>query len=411
MTVSTQQIEVLQAFVRDKDRSGPPYLAGRHDLIDGLEEICEFIWSQFQRGEDRMPRGMTRVYTGPPGSGKSSMLKHLERKWNAAIQRGEFAPRMLYLPTAEDFENLEQWERPLVEALDPRMGKKLDRMAKSWRRRDPGLLSFKVGGQPSDLAKPDPIYNVLRLCPPDKWKRPLVLAIDEFQSCTGDYTSNNGAIIQSLHAHGYYAPLLAVVAGIGDIGNRLATLGISRLASRSSFSLGRFTPADTADLVSGWGQLFELPEGSWQGDMQELIAECGHWPAHAHDALAAFADQVTKCRDVNLVDFTAVRARSHELQLQGHLNRMSDEMKESRRLLAAALSEIGPRTRSGEVAYRLEKLAGTGNAPGWELPKGMNDYEFYRHLVNQGAVQSLIPSGVCCPIPGFRKFIVDFAER
>ncbi|MCY4541102.1 MAG: hypothetical protein OXB95_01710, partial [Rhodobacteraceae bacterium] len=80
MTLSAQQIKNLKQFIRAKDRSVPPYYAGRADMLADIEECCLDLWKQ-RKDEVPLFSGMTRILYGAPGAGKSSTLMHLERKW------------------------------------------------------------------------------------------------------------------------------------------------------------------------------------------------------------------------------------------------------------------------------------------------------------------------------------------
>ncbi|MCY4543441.1 MAG: hypothetical protein OXB95_13775, partial [Rhodobacteraceae bacterium] len=83
MTLSEKQIKDLAQFIRDRDRSVPPYYAGRADMLADIEECCLDLWKR-RKGKEPQASGMTRILYGAPGAGKSSTLMHLKRKWDAA---------------------------------------------------------------------------------------------------------------------------------------------------------------------------------------------------------------------------------------------------------------------------------------------------------------------------------------
>ncbi|MCY4542070.1 MAG: hypothetical protein OXB95_06705, partial [Rhodobacteraceae bacterium] len=132
---------------------------------------------------------------------------------------------------------------------------------------------------------------------------------------------------------------------------------------------------------------------------------------HVQNALIAFAEQVVACGSVEDVEFAAVRRRSGELQINYYYGRMSDEMHVSKFLLSAVMRDLCPGEDISSIVYRIGKLAGSRDAPGWELPDGMNADGLFEHLVHRGALQRLPDGSVHCPIPSFRRYMVGFGKR
>ncbi|MCY4542274.1 MAG: hypothetical protein OXB95_07765, partial [Rhodobacteraceae bacterium] len=343
--------------------------------------------------------------------GKSSTLMHLERKWNAAAKDRKFAPRMLYFPTPRSFVHGELLKARVAETLKPGLGKRM-------RRHETTEISYKLGYDSAGFEKvtrsgseppADPIDAVLQRFPAKKWKRPLVVAIDEFQTSAGDDTSAHARVLQALHGQEYHAPIMVVLAGLGDTVSRAAQLGISRLASGASHSLGCFTPDESSELIVGWGRHFGLPEGVWQDEMQTLAAELDHWTLHVQHALTAFAEQVVACGGVEDVDFAAVRKRSRGWQLNYYYSRMSYEMGRSECLLAVVMGELTASSRHVSIIRAIESKYRP--EAGWRLPKGMDADGFFEHLVHRGALQKLPDGSVHCPIPSFRRYMIGLGEH
>jgi len=412
MTLSVQQIKNLKQFIRAKDRGVPPYYAGRADMLADIEECCLDLWKQ-RKGKGPLFSGMTRILYGAPGAGKSSTLMHLRDKWDAAAKDWKFAPRMLYLSTPGEFEEGDELKVSVAETLKPGLGKKVRRHRTTERsfKLSVELLSFGRAARSRKSPPADPIQAALQQLPAKKWKRPLVVAIDEFQNMSGERHDAHAKMLQGLHGQRYNAPILLVLAGLGDTVDRAAQLGISRLARNASHSLGCFTPDESSELIVGWGRHFGLPEGVWQDEMRSLAAEMDHWTLHVQNALIAFAEQVVACDSVEDVDFAAMRRRSGELQLNYCHSRMSDKMDDSRCLLGAAMHDLTPGEGSASIKHRIGKLAGSRDAHGWELPKGMDVEDFFEHLVHRGALQRLPDKSVHCPIPSFRRYMIGLGAR
>ena len=411
MTLSAKQIEDLAQFIRAKDRSVPPYYAGRADMLADIEKCCLDLW-KWHKGKGPLFSGMTRILYGAPGAGKSSTLMHLERKWNAAKGR-KFAPRMLYLPTPKSFVDGELLKARVAETLKPILGKKVGKHKATDQSYKVGVEKIGYERVTRSRSSPpaDPINAVLQHLPAKRWKRPLVVAIDEFQNMRGDRSDAHAEVLQALHGQEYDAPIMVVLAGLGDSVSRAAQLGISRLANNASHSLGCFTPDESADLIAGWGRHFGLPEGVWQDEMRSLAAEMDHWPVHVQNALIAFAEQVVACGSVEDVEFAAVRRRSGELQLNYYHSRRSPEMERSSFLVSAVMCALRPGDRSGDIVDRMEMLAGSKLGSRWRLPDGMNANGFFKHLVHRGALQQLPDGSVHCPIPSFRRYMIGLGEK
>ena len=90
---------------------------------------------------------------------------------------------------------------------------------------------------------------------------------------------------------------------------------------------------------------------------------------------------------------------------------MSDKMDDSRCLLGAAMHDLTPGEGSASIKHRIGKLAGSRDAHGWELPKGMDVEDFFEHLVHRGALQRLPDKSVHCPIPSFRRYMIGLGKK
>ena len=239
-----------------------------------------------------------------------------------------------------------------------------------------------------------------------------MLAIDEFQRTSGsDRHSPLALALQVLHEQKHGAPLMVVLAGLGETVTTAVKLGISPLSAEACHALDCFTPDEAADLVTGWGRHFELPEGSWQAEMRSLAAELGHWPVHVRYALSTFAEQLVAVRDIERVDFAAVRARSFEKRLIWHRRRLGSEIPCSMSLLEAVVRTLRPGEDAEDVKKRIGKLAGSCDAFGWRLPRGMDADDFFDHVVHKGALQEMPDGSVRCPVPSFRSFMIGYSKR
>ena len=413
------KLEELRKFIIQEDRSVPPHYAGREDVLANIEDICSMLWSEHGAGESRS-RGMTRVIFGAPGAGKSSTLYHLERTWldgKWCSSRTGPPPLMLYLGDPSTFADPAMLTERLDGLLSEHTGSVLTGVARKGRELRRRLLAFQTPlggvsiGEAGREGSDDPLARALKRHSPVGWSRPLVMAIDEFQTISGDVHSLHSEWLRSLHQVEYGAPILLLLAGLGDTVARASELGISRLAQGAAHSLGCFEPEESADLIAGWGRHFGLRDGSWQGVMRELAVECDHWPVHVQNALSALAEEIVVHEgDMSRLDLAAVRRRSGELQRYYYASRMSPAMRSSKLLLAAVMTDLRPGMDSGEIQDSINEHVGSGPGVRWQLPKSMDARAYFNHLVHRGALQEDAFGTVSCPIPSFRRYMVALGD-
>ncbi len=388
-------------------------------MLGDIEGAASHCWRAWDKGRQLAP-GMTRVVFGAPGAGKSSTLMHLQRNW----QNGQWCtsgigcpPQLLRLTGPERFEDFATLREKLDGLLSEQSDSVVATAARKGRKLAGRLLAVQtpVGGLSIGEARRDlpvdPVARVLKQHPPTRWSRPLVIAIDEFQTISGDMHSTHAGMLRSLHHSTYDAPIVLLLAGLGDTVARARELGLSRFAQEAEHSLGCLAPEESADLIAGWGRHFGLRDRSWQGFMRDLAVECDHWPVHVQNALSALAEEIiAREGDMSRLDLAAVGRRSGELQRRYYASRMSPRMQNSDYLLAAVMRDLRSGMKSGEIMDAINELAGTGTSIRWRLPKGMDEEDYYQHLVHHGALQADAFGHVSCPIPSFRRYMVALGE-
>ena len=58
----------------------------------------------------------------------------------------------------------------------------------------------------------------------------------------------------------------------------------------------------------------------------------------------------------------------------------------------------------------IDELGRDGNQHRWRLRKGMDEEDYYQHLVHHGALQADAFGHVSCPLPSFRRYMVRMGE-
>ena len=426
-SLSPRRIEALKRFIAVDERTVPPHHAGRHDVIDDIEERAAVMWWLHDNGAE-LPSGITRVLQGAPGAGKTATLKHLRRKWATAAPRPGVlsflrakaprgAPRMLFLDSPKDFVNARSLVQQLGNLLKPGLGDEVVASGERGWQAQVGVQVAEAGAHVQggrsrrDDEPPDALDALFERHPAAKWRHPVVLAIDEFQNMRGEAGEPHAERLVKLHNLGHGVPLMLVLGGLGNTEAVAMRLGISRLVKAGVHALGCLLVDESEDLIEGWGKHFGLPPGRWRDAMQGIAVANDRWPMHIRNALAAFSRELVGADgDVAAVDFKAVREDSADRRESYYFSRTSGRMRRARFLVASVMKDIHPGIQSGEVVDRIEKHAGSGPGMRWRLPKDMDEEDFYMHLVHRGALHEIPRDIVECPIPSFRQYLIGLGE-
>ena len=419
--------ESLKAYAYvDNDRNQPPYFAGRKHVLSDIEDLCENLWRLH-----RLPRpigfsGQTRVIYGAPGAGKSSTLQHLRDEWNKGryatrrkdkSERSEPVPVMMYSGAGKIFNDLEDFCRDLIKVAAPDNEFELyTAVSETVRKRGGVKLAGLEGGLEQEktmewyIAKAS-LKAMAELLPGHEWPRPVVVGVDEAQNMTDDEKHSVGDMLQSLHANEFNLPLVVVLAGLSNTGRRVAELGLSRLSRNCTYSLDCLNAAELEDLKRGFCDNFEIELGMHANWFDTLIGGTEGWPCHIQNALQAFARNYIEAEgDMSRVDFDDVEVQSDAARLDYYRSRRSSQMSNSASLVGAIMQKVTGQQNSEQmidivdaVAQHRKELYGDRKG----VPSGMTAEEFYNHLIHRGALQGRDDGTVICPIPSFRRFLVE----
>ena len=407
----TIDIDGLRAFIETRDRSDPPYFAGRKDVIADIEHTCRAMWDN-HRTKALQNRGITRFIHGAPGAGKTSLIGHFNRRWSRT--RTIPAPRLLRLTGDAVISHAEDFYRELAFTINPGLAKKLY----PWpgTQIEGGGVSVIGTGGHLNVKRPDPsmplprtMQNLNRLLP--SWDAPVVVSIDEAQNIGKADAATTRGILQEMHDNLNNLPVMLVLVGLGDTIDNAMELGLSRPAQRTTWTLGCFDRDETEDLIIGWGRRYGLPDGNWQVMMKNIAEDCNHFPVHVQNALMSLAEEVVAAGgQLGAVQSSAVRARSRTYQLAYYRVRMSPQMERSAYLLGAVMRNLSP--DQGEIGVRRLIRQHSTNEEGWRLPTDMDVDAYVRHLIHRGALHKHVDTGaVDCPIPSFRRFMISQGEH
>lgn len=417
-------LEGLRAFVREGDRNRARFFVGREAQIRDIEQVCADAFAGFRAG--RPLAGTTRLIQGAPGAGKTALLSHIagaaERRergrssaWRRFLRKAdenEPQPSVLFVDVG-DLGHPARLVLCIAERLDPKKARKM----RQTRNRNIGVQAGTgglgaSGGETVATAPPYAGFAELgALFPPKDWPGPLCLMVDEVQTLQAE----QAPVLQSLHLATAGLPIVPVLAGLANARDVLARCGISRLNEDGVHTLGRLEAGEPAEAVRRMLDAYRADiAGTDAGRWAERLEEhSDRWPQHLQNAMRSLAEELVEAKGTLAeVDETAVFARARERRLQAYRARRSPLMQEAVFLLARFMAGVPVSgLRRNEATGLIGTLARREGDYGWRLPEGMSPTEFLDHLVHRGALQSGDDDKLICPIPSFRRFLVEEGTR
>ncbi len=417
-------LEGLRAFVREGDRNRARFFVGREKQILDIERVCADAMAEYQAGGKLT--GATRLIQGAPGAGKTALLEHLDGLFGSPKEPDGFLSRLFrrgpegspplktLLLDRRTLANPPVVAAQIAECLDA--GK-----ARQWRQTRgravtmqagaPGIVS--VGSSETVATAPSsPSFAELRrVFPPQDWKWPICLMVDEIQNLERD----EAATLEPLHLGTAGLPIVPVLAGLANARDVLARRGISRLNEDGVHTLGRLNAGEPAEAVRMMLDAFrvktaEVDAERWAARLEE---HSDGWPQHLQNAMRSLAEELVEAGGaLAAVDEAAVAARARARRLQAYRARRSPRMQEAIFLLARMMAGVpASGLLRNEAVGLIGDLARHEGDCGWRLPEGMAPREFLDHLVHRGVLQSGEDDRLVCPIPSFRRFLIEEGAR
>ena len=416
--------QALENFINDKSGVFPPVFVGRKDIID---EVITTSQRAFERGD--APPKNTIIIQGAPGAGKTSVLTEIQNK----VAREESQSRPVIVTPADiETRRTEVLKAIAVVASKPKsdwlnmvktVGSDLAQRVGSIR-----FLSFSADfANMVKETEPEDLFALRDMLPPEKWGNPVILAIDEAQRFSGDHTTLHAQFLQYIHdANQIQLPLTLVFAGLGDTDKRVDEIGITN--GVFPYTIGALTPKELEQVVDGFCKYFGLRIGSQYERLHSFFNSTECWPRHIYWTQKALSESILQ-PDVNghldrITDWTIAEKRRDQYRIGYYENRNSEEMRRSKKLVAAVLKLI----ESHNIADMPFDLTDIGNLidcflarfarsdRGWRVPEkfGAGDGavdRYISHLVHQGALAKDISNVTyLCPIPSFQSYLVGKAN-
>ena len=298
--LSEQNREMLRQFVARGDRHEPFKFVGREEIFKDVEEQLRQtreIGKNFQN---------TRVIQGPPGSGKTSILRELARRYAGTT----VVPVML---SGTDLSNKITIAERLISScgFHPRA-----LYEKSTRKiaGDIGVgglgLSLEINTQGrlpiEELEGQTPVWSVLSRCIKMPEEIIFLVLVDEAQRAQGTKHSQESELaIHLADGDTGHLKTLTVFGGLLSTSLRLAELGASsRLVSRGLRRVSSLEPGDVQELVEAF--LNHAPFGldvldiDRQPIVDTVVNASDCYPRHVHAYLSGLAEEFATQQDISI---------------------------------------------------------------------------------------------------------------
>ena len=318
----------LLTFAGRGDRNDPPNFVGRKEII---ERVIQDVEECKQNTSDR--EGFTSVIQGAPGSGKTSLLKEIEKQMRESP--GSVSELLIVVPMRwEQLSSASRVASALIDAYSERHRYLIENetTTEGWSagfkgtgvRKETTTRNMTIEEQVRADERPWPA--VIDTLPLDIENTVFLLLIDEAQNieaCSRAGVKNS--LVTNVH-DGFQATdglkIVPVFAGLSDTASVLATRGASRLRD-STIPLSGLEDDETEDLVTQWLQHprfgFEgLFSTSDIGRVSKMIAVASEgWPRHINAYLRGLASTVlTHSSNKGMtVDLGEAIERGHESRL------------------------------------------------------------------------------------------------
>ncbi len=407
----TSDLESLEAFAALGDRESTPFFAGRDREIATIDALCDRALARARAGAGM--QGATQLIQGAPGAGKTALLSEMARRWALGKTPQDTAAPVAVQVYVGELANEAIVAARIAEAIDPKAGEAWrisETRDMSGRAGIPGIVSAG-GARQTATAPPVPSFHELRRrFPPSSWTRAVCLTVDEVQNVEPAARS----VLDMLHQGMPGLPVVPVLAGLGNSQDVIATreVGLSRLGIDAIHDLGALAPEEAGQAVEAMLERCHVDRNGAGEDWPRLLAERSDcWPQHLHNGMRALAGELVRTEG-RLADVRAriVLERETAYRERAYRARISPQMERSRRLVAAlftALPEEG--LFSGQTHREIERLRQPDTTdPEQTLPEGMRAWQFFEHLVHRGALQRRQDDRFVCPIPSFRRFLIDY---
>ena len=404
--------EGLQEFVASGDKSPPPVFVGRKEILQDIEATSRRSWKGWEALAHGNP-GETRVVQGAPGAGKSSIIVELTNRLQEKIGDSEttpsvIVPRIVNISPEMVVENLPG----VLTILAGAAGLSTSAWRNLYAKISPGAtigvahIRGEVGRPSKNQKSPLNISELAGLHPPNKWKAPVIVTIDEAQRFDGGRFTAHARFLQAIHDNKQGLPLNLVLAGLGDTAARASAMELTR--GRKVHEIGSLTPEEAGEFMLACCRRFGIDPQGHEERLVELASPCEGWPRHLHFALQTLGREALQVDgDLAGVAWKKIQQEARQSRTLYYQGQQSKAMEEASSLVGMVLGDLDQIIRRPDVINSISKHAGSKSGVEWQLPAEMDARSFADHLIHQGALLEREDHTLSFAIPSFRSYLIE----
>ncbi|MCY4302370.1 MAG: ATP-binding protein [Aestuariivita sp.] len=408
-----KQAELDRFVWRGGGKSAPPVFVGRNDILSSIEAAAFETWKPDERKHGEP--GVTRVIHGAPGAGKTSILRHLEHTLYERENLDRIVPGIVRTSSVDMEDNLSGVLKQIMVAGHLKRDDWIERgrdLLERVRRnvQDVDLFGYSLNIPDHRIGS---IADIQETMGHARWARPVILAVDEAQNLPPDKHTDISRVFRTLHEGESGAPISLVCAGLGDTMSVLNACGLTR--ALTTHHLGGLHPCEQSELLHAFCDHFAIICSGCDDTLEMIIRPTEGWPHHMHFALKeigqlalTFAGDLTQARKE---DWISAANKAEKLRKDYYEKQQSPLMKKYKVVVAEVLQSIpgSDTTVDGADGGQILKTITSSfeTRYGEMLSDTLSDEMFRTHLVHQGALQESGSDLYYCPIPSFRRYLVQ----
>lgn len=417
-------LKKFSSRILTKDRGSTPFFSGRHQVIEDIELSIAGVMEQHRNGIRMPATDETWLFQGPPGVGKSALLARLDEQWSSGVSEANPISLPIRVDLIHNQANLvaEIADAIAIANSDADASEKTNQivsMDHGIARSVGGEFLIKVTAQSSDgksaTTKPRELTwkTLANLFPPEKWKRPVVLMLDEAQSMMD---LEGQSEVSNLHQGIHGLPIIPIFAGLLDSYDALRKHHISRMSNRRRVTLGALEQSEAENSVEKMLETFRV-DGSNRCDWARRIAEeCSGWPQHLHTGLQALAKVLAANNGIlgpTDGDFArSVSEISATYRNEYYEDRLDDDLAGCVGLLHIVLDSARPPGKTlVELKRTISIRAKDSEDCKCQLPEDLDASGLLNRMIMRGFLQR---SGnghrYFCPIPSLTGYIRELTQ-
>ncbi len=399
----------LQEFIDAGEKSPPPVFVGRRHLLEEVERTGRLVWRGMGAKAHGIP-GKTQIIQGAPGAGKSSILAELQARSLAALNQtrtnDQVVPRVLVLPARMLSANPSRALAAIAVAGGMENHHWLRSIKSHLGSVSIGFSGLALSFSVADADRLPDIDALVSRVPPEKWGAPVIIAIDEAQRLEGSAQLPHAQILQAIHDADCGLPLILLLAGLGDTQVHAHAMGLTR--GNTVHSVECLESKDVETLMLDFPRHFGVNPIGHENQLMSLTEACEGWPRHLNFALQALSEQLIQMMgNLDRINWDQAEKHAWSSRIHYYQSQQSPALRESEHLTSAILKGIGGGMNRSQITQLIQEHQNA--KPGHNLPEGMTEQNYLAHLIHQGALQEQMDGTFHCPIPSFRRFLVDAA--